>query len=217
MKRVLAATFIFWLNSGVQAANVPLIDLQSAVSCNGGATTNGVQLSDVTGDDGGATDCWGTYNGNDPKQNGFTINGGDDTYSFVSKWDVDQGGVEAGSADIGLEVSVPQGVDPGSWKFNEDALMGHDFLIVLKASNEPGFAVWLFSGPEALSFAGTWAVAWAANGGNPNNADQSVAGLSHLSIYKGPGDEPNTQVPVPATLLLFGAGLLAIRILKRKR
>ena len=34
--------------------------LEASISCIAGSTTNGITLTDVTGDLGGASNCWGT-------------------------------------------------------------------------------------------------------------------------------------------------------------
>ena len=79
-----------------------------------------------------------------------------------------------------------------------------EFIIVLKASNSPGYAAWLFEGDDAASDAGTWLVAWTNENGEAHD-------LSHLSIYE------TSEVPVPAAALLFGSGLLGIVGVARRK
>jgi hypothetical protein len=160
--------------------------------CGAGNASNGITIGDVTGDAGGSNECWGTFNGNDPTNDGFAI--GDHVFDFVSKREDE--GIEG--ADIGLTVS-PLGGSAGTWSFDEGALGGDPFLIVLKAGDNPGFAVWLFDGAAADSFSGDWAVAWGP-------------GLSHISVYQGESKE----MPVPATPALLGLGLVLARVMRRK-
>jgi hypothetical protein len=78
-----------------------------------------------------------------------------------------------------------------------------EFLIVLKAANTPGFAAWLFDGPNAASSFGDWSVAW--------NKD-----LSHLSIYASHTSD-EVSVPEPFGLALMVIGLLGLGVTRRSR
>ena len=191
-----------FMGIAAQALAVPF-KLEVGDSCNEGAPSNGIQVGDVWGNSGGATECWGTYDGNDSVNDGFEVVGG--TYDgakfdYVAKENT-PGALEG--SDIGLKVTPKGGAKSGSWEFNQGALGGRDFLIVLKAASKPGFAAWLFAGnPDATSYAGTWKVAWDKD-------------LSHLSIYqstKDPRTPPNTPpngVPTPTPLALLAIGLVA--------
>ena len=165
--------------------------LEASLSCNGGTPINGVTLGDVTGDLGGASNCWGTYDGNDPKEDGFDIDG--TIFNYVARDNADEG---PEGTDIGLVVGG-QGSLSGTWAFDQGAITG-DFLIVLKAASAPGYAVWLFEGADADSFSGEWAVAWGH-------------GLSHLTVYETPA------VPVPAAVWLFGSGLIGLVGVARRK
>jgi len=152
----------------------------------------------VTGNAGGATDCWGTLTGNDPgpSGDGFEISGM--TFDFLAKKDI--GGPLEG-VDIGLIVGGTPG-QSGTWAFSALPAGYGDFLIVLKAANNPGFAVWLFSGPDAASTSGDWNVAWGKD-------------LSHLSVYA--KISPMSPIPLPAGGLLLMGALGGLGLLRRRR
>lgn len=203
MNKLLVATLICWLSISVQAMPGPSapIALTTDLQCSENNQQHGISTGDVTGNMGGSTDCWGAMGagntGNDPGPSGGGFSIGGEIYDFIAKEDYGSGTV----GNIGLVVS-PQ-AESGTWEFTPGALEGNDFLIVLKQSNDPGYAVWLFAEGDAASYSGTWFVAWSA-------------GLSHFSIYKGQTSK-DRQVPVPATLWLMGAGLAGLGLGKRKR
>ena len=185
----------------LSASAAPIV-LDSSLSCNLGNAINGISVTDVTGNMGGANECWGTYNGNDPGPSGDGFSIGGTIFDFVAKENTP--GILEG-VDIGLVVNPDTGATSGSWSFDSSKFAPTEFLIVLKAANSPGFAAWIFDGPEAASDAGTWLVAWT----NQNGVQQD---LSHLSIYA------PTPIPVPAAVWLFGSGLLGlIGVARRKR
>lgn len=197
-----------------QAASAASITLESLGQCSAdpSTATNGIVVGDVTGNLGGATDCWGTVDGNDPEGDGFTYAGV--SYGFISKVEElkdDDGfviGEKTEGTDIGLTVNDGLGSSSGTWAFDGLPSGLGDFLIVLKAANSPGYAVWSFFGdPANTSVYGSWNVAWTA--GESSNP----AGLSHLSVYAAPN-----VVPLPAAgwLLLMGLGGLGFAS-RRKR
>ncbi len=86
-----------------------------------------------------------------------------------------------------------------------------DLVAVLKAGN--GYAAFLFD-DEILSVAGTnisdpWVITF-------ENGGKQIPDLSHFSLY-GRDVTPQTPVPEPATLLLFGSGLIAFASLRRRK
>ena len=192
LTRVLSASTLSLFAHTSQAAFI----LEDSISCNDGAPVNGIVLGDVSGDLGGASNCWGTFDGNDPKADGFSIDG--TIFNYVARDNAEpDDGLEG--ADIGLVVDGMPGLT-GTWAFDDGAITG-DFLIVLKASNSPGYAVWSFEEGDADSFSGEWNVAWGQD-------------LSHLSIYE-TSDVP--EVPVPAAAWLFGSGLIGLVGVARRK
>lgn len=181
----------------MRAEAAPIV-LDSSIQCSLGNAINGISVTDVTGNLGGSTDCWGTLNGNDPgpSGDGFEIDGM--VFDFVAKEDT-PGGLTG--MDIGLSVSPSGGAPSGTWEYDPSLFSADSFLIVLKAASSPGFGAWLFEGADAASFSGDWSVAWGKD-------------LSHLSIY---AKDVDTQVPEPATVGLLGLGLVLIGVLRRRK
>jgi hypothetical protein len=183
-----------------QAAPFMLTD---AYRCSLGNQQFGIAIGDVTGNPrGGATDCWGAYTGNDPTGDGFQI--GSQVFNYVAKHDI---GTGLSGRNIGLTVTPTTASQSGTWAFDQGALLGRNFLVVLKAASAPGYAAWLFSGGEAGSYFGDWTVAWEND-------------LSHLAIYEGDLNRPPSappRVPVPATPALLGLGLMLVRAVRRRR
>jgi hypothetical protein len=159
--------------------------------CSTGNSINGIQISDVTGNAGGASDCFGTFDGNN-NNDGLTFEGRE--WSFVSK--IEQEGVEG--TDIGLYVDGFG--TSGVWGFNQ-GLNFESFIIVLKAAASPGWAAWLFDGSDAASYEGTYDIAWDRD-------------LSHLSVYAIVG---SVTVPEPGSLALLGLALAGLGFAARRR
>lgn len=197
--RVIGVVFLLAMSASLQA--MPVL-LDSSSRCGAGNATNGISVGDVTGDSGGANECWGTFDGNSPGPSGDGFQIGTTVYGFVAKQNTP--GVSEG-ADIGLSVSPGGGAVSGTWSYDPLKFDPVEFLIVLKAGDHPGYAAWLFDGTAADSSSGTWRVAWTvgAGGATPN--------LSHLGIYA-PAGSPPPHVPEPATLLLSVLGLFGLGI-----
>ena len=179
----------------VRAEAVPIL-LDSSIQCSAGNRQNGIAVGDVTGNLGGANDCWGTLNGNGPgpSGDGFDIDGM--IFDFVAKAETPGSLV---GMDIGLSVIPGGGAPSGTWGYDDSLFSAGAFLIVLKAANDPGYGAWLFDGAAASSSFGNWSVAW----GND---------LSHLSIYA-----KDVSVPEPSTLGLLGLGLALVGFSRRKK
>lgn len=187
-------------------------ELNDSFRCGAGFAKNGISIGDVTGDLGGATECWGTYDGNDPATDpSFDVVSSDSAFdglqfSYLSKFNTGNPPQLEGDA-IGLEVDPSGGAKSGTWKFDPTKFTDRDpFLLVLKQANNPGFGVWLFQGTDANSYSGNWNVAWSD-------------GLSHLAIHRltGGGDTPPNGVPEPGTLALMGLGVLGFMARRRRR
>lgn len=178
-----AAIAALMMAGGAQASQIYALD--DIGHCEGGSNTNvfsqgnvttdvTIDIGDVTGNVGGATDCWGAAQGNDSQitktntdgTSGFSIGG--KTYFFVSKIDINTGdddkytGQDRTGTDIGLKIADDDGntdnlpSSSGKWSVDATKFAPYgDFLISLKAANNPGYAVWLFSGDDAASTFGT--------------------------------------------------------------
>ncbi len=175
-------------------ANATIIELTNR--CSSGDSLHGISVSDVTGNAGSATDCWGTFNGND-RGPGVTLTDGTTSWDFLTKYEVDEDIIEG--TDIGLTLAENYG-DTGTWSFNPDIELD-SFIIVLKAANAPGWAAYQFTGSDASSYYGDWSVAWGRD-------------LSHFSIY---AENFYQEIPEPGLLMLFGLGLAASGFSLRKR
>jgi len=203
----------------VQAATVSLTD---STRCGAGNASHNISLSDVSGNSGGSSECWGTFDGNDPGPSGDGFSIGSSTYDFITKLDTGIPSVLTGT-NIGLSLTPDNGTaSSGTWSYDSSLFNPVEFLIVLKAASKPGFAVWLFDGTDADSDSGLWNVAW----GNS---------LSHFGIYasntpptSGDCSDPDYQVlhtdecgsgdiPEPSIALLLIPGLLGMMSVSNRR
>lgn len=187
---------------------------------------NIIHPTDVTGNAGGATQCFGTFDGNDPGPDGEGLTIGSMTFDYIAKIDVLDNGTldpDSGATAIGLSITGDTAfpdASSGTWSYDSNLFSADAFIIVIKAANTPGWAAYLFEGTSAASDAGSWLVAWNASSGSacegsffapiepPNCAD-----LSHLSIYAKNG----TMVPEPATAALLGLGLIGFGLARRRK
>ena len=211
------------------AANAVPVDLDG-FACSTAAAINGVSVDDVTGNAGGSSDCFGTFSGNDPNASGDGIETGGTVFEFVARSNVnDDGSQSLDGRDIGLNIfqDIGDGCSPlsggalsgaaaaGCWSYDASLFSAEAFIVVLKAANDPGWAAWLFEGPDALSNWGEWAVGWRANRSacsGHTNVDGSAgsggcAEISHLTIF---AFGESTRVPEPVPLALLGIGLIGL-------
>ena len=102
--------------------------------------------------------------------------------------------------------------DDTTWSFQ--GVVGTEYALGLKAGGDPMWSVFLLANTDLtnpVSYSGTWSV---FKNGQPNGD-----ALSHWVIYDrlGGGDDGQTPVPEPASLVMLGSGLLvAARQLRRR-
>ena len=200
------------------AFGVPLsLDI---MSCTGG-TSSAISTGDLTGNNGGPTECFGTFSGNDPGPSGDGLIVGTMVFDFIAKVDEENGSLVYSGANIGLSITGDGGLpaDSGTWSYDSSLFSADAFLIVIKAANSPGFAAWLFDGISATSDMGTWLIAWIANGDGAGCVQSTVEtsniscpDISHLAIYA-----RNARVPEPATAALSGLGLIGFGLARRRK
>jgi len=174
MRTLIRACATSLLMMGSMSAAAGLLVLDSETQCSAGNSAHGISVKDVTGNNGGASDCWGAFEGNNSNA-ANPIQIGTSLFSELAKIDVGEAGApdELSGSDIGLAMTG-QGTASGTWSFNAGAVDG-DFLVVLKAANKPGFGVWQFAGnPDNTSFSGSWLIAWTVGGGpDPSSPQRS--------------------------------------------
>ena len=219
MKKVIGLIVTIALYAlSTSAFAVPL--LLDGMSCTGGRSS-AISTGDLTGNNGGPTDCFGAFSGNDPGPSGDGLMVGTMVFDFISKVDEENGSLVHSGANIGLSITGDGGLpaDSGTWSYNSSLFSADAFIIVIKAANTPGFAAWLFDGSSATSDMGTWLIPWVANGdgagcmqstADPNEV--SCPDISHFAIYA-----KNARVPEPATAALFGLGLIGFGLARRRK
>lgn len=185
-KKFIKAFAILITLSLTNISNAGIISLTN--QCSTGDSINGISTFDVSGNAGGASDCWGTFDGNDGKS-GDLITDGITSWEFISKKNI---GGEIEGLDIGLNIPVNNGTS-GTWEFDPNNEFD-SFVIVLKAANKPGWAAYLFEENDAESYFGEWSIAWGKD-------------LSHFSVY---ANSSNSDIPEPFFLAVLGIGLVFI-------
>lgn len=196
----------------------------------------GDTLSDADG-------CYGRFDTADSSPatelgvlNGVWDVGGTDPFIFLNKQNID-GVNEAGDLLSGVRFTLggfSQGTDVDGFDFWEFTLswtpetsLVVDLVFLIKGANgDDSTAMYLFESIDLMgetSGAGSVVVKLLTPGpnGGPNAGAGQPAGLSHLSLFGRLSDDDipggGGEIPLPATVWLFGAGLVGLGVIRRRR
>ncbi|MCL2790032.1 MAG: PEP-CTERM sorting domain-containing protein [Desulfobulbus sp.] len=194
----------FFLATQAYAAPVPApslddvtLDGQSADQMSDQVKTNGNKGSLI--DPANISAAFGGEAFTDLGQAGFT-NVKDQVSGILFSVTVNGNGTTSGTWDL-------------TWSGNVTPVTA-DFVVLLKAGN--GYVAYFFDDVALAAGGGSYTLnSWQI--GFPNGGGQA-GGLSTMEIYVGGvGDPPPSTVPEPATMLLFGTGLLGLAGLSRRK
>lgn len=192
--RILVGAAVVATFSSVTPSFAGPLDI-TGLSCDAGNSVNDIAVGDVTGNAGNPSDCFGTIDGNDPKNDGIVIGGV--SFNFLTKYAIEDG-------TEGVDIDLTYDTDFGTWAYDSQVTLESPWILVLKQASSPGWAAWLFEGSAAASTSGTYSIAWREN--DPFD-------LSHMVIYGNRGD----LVPEPGPLGLLGLGIVGLYVARRRR
>ncbi|GAB4125330.1 MAG: hypothetical protein Kow00104_10070 [Rhodothalassiaceae bacterium] len=143
--------------------------------------------------------CIGRIKGNDAASGGDPLMSlleggvfGDHDWTFFGKSD-----------DPNSDIGATHDVTSGTWWLHPGLSISGPFVISFKHGN--GWSAYFFESVANVRY-GTFTLPWLKNG-------KDLA-LSHVSLFVGNSVPP---IPLPATILLFLAGLAALPLARRRR
>jgi len=200
--RILTFIALITVTASYSSVNAAVIDTNS--SCSNGTQMYGIDFTDVTYQSNSSDNCYGAYEGN----NDSTLQIAQNTWSVVETYNVPSEGASGSINNFSVSFNNENYI--GDWSYSGDTSLWDSFLIVTKASNNPGWAVYQFDNLDSTTpLNGSWYIPWSPN----NNGKDNKASLSHIAIYS---MQASNTVPEPTPLALLSIGLIALAFRKKK-